>query len=175
MFKITSVRLVHCIILFRAEWSCGVPGKMSLSGSSWAVDSMPQRLPCPPLHASISSLSLLHSRLLRFLLCLPFLCLDLSLPFQMAPSHHKPWQAASHLPLCLGVYSKCTSLGLVAASYCMWERSQLGHSLMNHFLQDTVRKSLSEFGVSNQCSLKQHECPLLSVVKPGTVCVHMCI
>lgn len=31
---------------------------------------------------------------------------------------------------------------------------------MNHFLQDTVKKSLSEFEVSNRCSMKHHECPL---------------
>lgn len=47
--KLTSERLVHCIILFRAEWSCGVPGKTSLSGSCCTVDSKPQRLPFPPL------------------------------------------------------------------------------------------------------------------------------
>ena len=45
----TSERLVHSIILFRAERSCGVPGKTSLSGSRCTVDSKPQKHPFPPL------------------------------------------------------------------------------------------------------------------------------
>lgn len=49
--KMTSERLVHSIILFRAEGSCGVPGKTSLSGSRCSIDSKPQRL----LRLSISS------------------------------------------------------------------------------------------------------------------------
>lgn len=74
VFKMTLERLVHCITLFRAEWSCGVPGKTGLSGSCCAVDSKPQRLPPLSLHPS----SLL-------LLCLPFICPHPSLPFQIPP------------------------------------------------------------------------------------------
>lgn len=106
---------------------------------------------------------------------LPSIPLLVSIPaISNRPFPSWPSRAASHLPLCLDVHSKCTSPGWVAASYSMWEWSQLGHSLMNHFLQDTVRKSLSEFGVSNWCNMKLI-CPLLFVVEPGTVCIHMCI
>lgn len=86
--------------------------------------------------------------------------------------------AASHLPFRLGAHSKCTSLGWVPAFYSMSEWSQLGHSLMNHFLEYTVRKSLSEFRARNRCSMKLI-CPLLSspgsVVQPRTVCIHVSI
>lgn len=52
----------------------------------------------------------------------------------------------SIFPFCLSTALKCTSLGWGAVSYSLSQWSQLGCSLMNHFLQNTARKSLSEFG-----------------------------
>ncbi len=165
----TSDRLEHSIILFRAESSCGVPGKTSMFGSRCVVDSKPQRLLFPPSPSLHLLPYLLHPNFLSSSSAFPVLVLA---SYPSVPSW--PSWAASHLPLRLGAHSKCTSLGWVAASYSMSERSQLGHSLMNHFLWDTVRKSLSEFGASSRCSMKLI-CPLLSVVEPGAVCTHVCM
>lgn len=73
----------------------------------------------------------------------------------------------SRLHLHLSVLSKCISLGWVAASYSMSEWSQLGRGLMNHFLIEKARKSLSELRAATST---QHGACVPSAVEPGAVC-----
>lgn len=79
----------------------------------------------PPLHLLPN---LLHSKP-SSPPALPFSVLCCCNPYLSSPS-----RAASHPPLCPGAQPKPGSLGCMAASYSMSERSQLGRSLMNHFL-----------------------------------------
>lgn len=86
VWKMISERLVHNIILFRAECSCGVPGKTSLSGSRCTVDSKPQRLPFPPSlrPSSSSSRSFIPTSSLP---ALPFQSSACILPCHFNPPH----------------------------------------------------------------------------------------
>lgn len=169
----SSETLKHSVVVFRAECpvafqererraSLGAVVLLTLSHRPTLIP------PSPPLSPSFQPSSPP---------ALPFQSSSCDLtppPWRHSHTHTLPscpsW-AASRLPLRLGAPSKYISLGWVAASYSMSKWSQLGHSLMNHFLWDTVRKSLSEFGASSWCSMKL-TCSVLSVEEPKSV--HMC-